>query len=289
MTPDAALPPTVPPIDYVRRWAQIVERRRAQMDAAYAEARQSSGDYWAKRAKAYRQALHERTDEDPFFLRVRAATTADSSVLDVGAGTGRHTLALAPHVRRVTAVDPSAAMLGLLREDMQVQQLRNVETIEREWMAADVEQADVVICSHVLYPIADVVPFLRKLEASARERVFIYLRADPLPTDMGLWSEFHGVPLQHQPVHMDLLNVLAQIGVFADVEVVEHRFTLTYASVDEAMEQVRNSLCLREDDAAASAKLRRLLDERLVSWPTGRIGPRVESARSAIMSWRPAP
>lgn len=289
MTPDASLPPAVPPIDYVRRWAQIVERRRAQMDAAYAEARQSSGDYWAKRAKAYRQALHERMDEDPFFLRVRAATTRDTTVLDVGAGTGRHTLALAPHVRGVTAVDPSAAMLALLREDMQAQGLRNIETVECEWMAADVEQADVVICSHVLYPIADVVPFVRKLEASARERVFIYLRADPLPTDMGLWSEFYGVPLQHQPVHMDLLNVLAQIGVFADVEVVEHRFTLTYASVDEAMEQVRNSLCLREDDAAASAKLRRLLEDRLVSWPNGRIGPRVESARSAIMSWRPAP
>lgn len=288
-TTDAALPPAVPPIDHVQRWAQIVERRRAQMDAAYAEARQSSGDYWAKRAKAYRQALHERMDEDPFFLRVRAATTTDTTVLDVGAGTGRHTLALAPHVLRVTAVDPSAAMLGLLREDMQAQGPRNIETIECEWMAADVAPADVVICSHVLYPIADVVPFLRKLEASARERVFIYLRADPLPTDMGLWSEFHGVPLQAQPVHMDLLNVLAQIGVFADVEVVEHRFTLTYASVDEAMEQVRNSLCLREDDAAAHAKLRRLLDERLVSWPNGRIGPRVESARSAVMSWKPAP
>src|SRR5579859_4458585 len=111
-TIDASLPPPPEPIDYVQRWAQLVERRRAQMDAAYAVAGQSSGDYWGRRAKAYRQSLHERMDEDPFFLRVREATTAATSVLDVGAGTGRHTLALAPHVRTVTAVDPSPAMLG---------------------------------------------------------------------------------------------------------------------------------------------------------------------------------
>ncbi len=197
-------------------------------------------------------------------------------------------MALAPHVKRVTAVDPSEAMLGLLREDVQAQGLRNVETLLCEWMKAEVAPADFVICSHVLYPIADVVPFLRKLEASARLRLFIYLRADPLATDMGLWKEFYGVPLQPQPVHMDLVNVLAQIGVFADVEVVEHRFTLTFADIDEAMTQVRNSLCLREDDEPANTRLRRLLEERLVEWPDGRLGQQVGSPRSAIVSWRPS-
>jgi len=281
------LPPEVPPIDYVARWQQIVERRRAQMDAAYAQARLENVDYWGKRAKSYRQALHQRTDEDPFLIRVRAAADADSTVLDVGAGTGRHTLALAPHVRRVVAVDPSEAMLGLLREDVQSQGLRNVETLLSDWMAAEEESADFVLCSHVLYPIADIVPFVRKLDDAAKRRVFVYLRSDPLPTDMGLWSEFYGVPLQAQPVHMDLLNVLAQIGIMADVEVVEHRFTLTFATLDEALVQVRNSLCLREDAVAANAKLRRLLEERLIEWPGGRIGPNVESARSAIISWAP--
>ncbi len=281
------LPPEVRAIDFVARWKQIVERRRAQMDAAYARSRLENVDYWGRRAKSYREALHQRTDEDPFLIHVRSAVDAGSSVLDVGAGTGRHTLALAPRVRRVVAVDPSEAMLGFLREDVEAQGLHNVETLLSEWMAADVEPADFVLCSHVLYPIADIVPFVRKLDASAKRRVFVYLRSDPLPTDMGLWSEFYGVPLQTQPVHMDLINVLAQIGIMADVEVVEHRFTLTFATLDDAQAQVRNSLCLREDDPEASAKLRRLLEERLVAWPGGRIGPNVESARSAIMSWAP--
>jgi SAM-dependent methyltransferase len=290
MTPaDAALPPEVSPIDYVRRWHDIVERRRVQMDQAYGAAGISNADYWGKRAKTYRQALHERVDEDPFLVRVRSVVTRETAVLDVGAGTGRHTLALAPHVSRVVAVDPSPAMLGLLREDLAAQRLTNVETVASGWLEADVAPADVVLCSHVLYPIADAVPFVRKLESAAKQRVFVYLRVDPLPTDMGLWSEFHGAPLQAQPTHLDLVNLLAQIGIAADVEVVHHRFTWTFADVDEAVAQVRNSLCLREDDADATAKLRVLLEARLVRWPNGRLGPDIGSARSAIISWRSAP
>jgi hypothetical protein len=129
---------------------------------------------------------------------------------------------------------------------------------------------------------------VRKLADRARARVFVYIRVDPLPTDFGLWREFHGEDLQLQPTHMDLLNVLAQLDIMADVEVVEHRFTWTFATTDEAVAQVRNSLCLPEEDVAASSKLRSLLDSRLVRWPNGRLGPEIVSARSAIICWRPA-
>lgn len=286
--PRSDAPPEIAPIDYVRRWHDIVERRRVQMDTAYAAAGIDNADYWGRRAKTYRQALHERTEEDPFLIRVRRDVTPETTVLDVGAGTGRHTLALAPHVRRVVAVDPSPAMLGFLKEDVAEQKLTNVETVASAWLDAEVEPADVVLCSHVLYPIADPVPFIRKLESSARQRVYVYLRVDPLPTDFGLWREFYGVSLQAQPTHLDLINLLAQLEIVPDVEVVHHRFTWTFAEVEEAVAQVRNSLCLREDDIAATTRLRALLESRLTRWPNGRLGPAIGSARSAIISWQPA-
>lgn len=281
------LPPPVEAIDYAERWRRIVERRRVQMEAAYEVSGLQNVDYWGRRAKTYREALHIETEQDPLLLRVLRDVTPATTVLDVGAGTGRHTLALAPHVTSVTAVDPSAAMLGLLQEDVTEQKLANVTVVQSEWLQADVPPADAVVCSHVLYPIADVVPFIRKLDASARERVYVYLRIDPLPTDFGLWQEFWGAPLTLQPTAYDLFGVLAQLNIAADFEVVEHRFTWTFASLDEAVPQVRNSLCLREDDEAATAKVRALLEERMVPWPEGRIGPAIGSARSAIVSWQP--
>ena len=281
------IPAAIEPVDFIQRWADIVERRRVQMDNAYAEAGINNADYWGKRAKTYRQAFRAHADEDPFFLRVRACVDPTATVLDVGSGPGRHTLALAPHVRRVVAVDPSPAMLGLLREDLAEQGLTNVDVVESEWLEAQVAPADVVICSHVLYPIADPVPFIEKLNGSAGTRVFVYLRTDPLATDLGLWSAFHAIPLQSQPVHTDLMGVLSQMGICPDVEIVEHRFTWTFADLDEAHGQLRNSLRLRADDDAASAKLRALLSETLVEWPDGRLGPRLVRARSAILSWTP--
>lgn len=280
-------PPVPPPFDAARHWRALVERRRVQMDTAYERAGLSSGDYWTRRASAYRRATHERTEADPFFLRVRDALSEDSTVLDVGAGTGRHTLALAPYARRVVAVDPSEAMLGLLREDVESRAISNVETVLSDWMTADVDDADHVICSHVLYPIADVVPFIERLQRHARERAWIYIRVDPLPTDLGLWKEFYGEPLQPQPTFPDLYPVLLQHDIVADVEIVEHRFTLTYDSLDEAVAQARHTLCLREDDEASTGKLRTLLQDLLVPHDSGRLGPPMESARSAIVCWTP--
>jgi SAM-dependent methyltransferase len=280
--------PEVPTIDYLSRWRDIVERRRQQMDAAYANAGIDSGDYWARRAKTYREAMHARADDDPFLARVLPRVTAQTNILDVGAGTGRHTIALAPHVARVTAVEPSAAMLGFLREDASAQGLANVQTVPAEWMAATVAPHDVVLCSHVLYPIAEIEPFVRKLALHAGQRVFIYTRVDPLPTDFGLWAEFHGEALQGQPSHMDVLNALAQMDIYPDVDIVQHRFTWTFASLDEAVEHVRNSLALNDDDEASTARLRALLDDRLARGEDGRLGPEVRSARTAVISWAPA-
>jgi SAM-dependent methyltransferase len=284
---DVTLPEEPAAIDYVERWRQLVDRRRVQMEAANREAGIEAADYWARRAGRYRDALHARMDEDPLFLRLRSVVTPASTVIDVGAGTGRHTLALAPFVRRVTAVDPSEAMLGFLRRDAEAAKLDNVETVLSGWMEAEVAPADFVICSHVVYPIVDVVPFVRKLEAAAKERVFVFLRADPLPTDMGLWRYFRGVDLTRQPTHDDLLNVLWQIGVFCDVEIVEQRFTFSYETLDDAVAAMRHALSLREGDAAAEAKLRGLLEERLRRREDGRLAPEASSARSAILSWAP--
>jgi SAM-dependent methyltransferase len=289
MPPDnaAGAPPEVAPIDYAARWATIVERRRVQMEAAYAKAGLERVDYWGRRAQAYRDATHRRTEEDPFVPVVRESLGPDTTLLDVGAGTGRHTLALAANAKHVTAVDPSGAMLGLLKQDVAAAGLDNVSAVEADWMQAEVEPADVVICSHVLYPIADVVPFIAKLRAHARGRVFVYLRADVLRTDFGLWSEFHGEPLQTQPTHQDLFNVLAQMDIFADVRIVETPFTWTFETKEQALQQVANSLCLADGDAASRDRLSALLAERMVRLPDGRIGPQEHATRSAIFSWSP--
>ena len=56
----------------------------------------------------------------------QAAPTGEDRVIDLGAGTGLLTLAFAPHVEQVLAVDASAGMLARLEEHARERELTNV-------------------------------------------------------------------------------------------------------------------------------------------------------------------
>ena len=58
-----------------------------------------------------------------------------STVVDLGAGTGRLALAAAPHVARVVAVDISPAMLALLRERAARAGLANVDCVQAGFLS----------------------------------------------------------------------------------------------------------------------------------------------------------
>jgi len=49
--------------------------------------------------------------------------------------------------------------------------IENFTLVARQWEEAEVEPADVVLCAHVIYMIADIHPFVRKLVEHARAKV----------------------------------------------------------------------------------------------------------------------
>src|SRR2546425_687151 len=113
----------------IERWKALIDARAQQMDTAYARVGSSSAGYWDRRARDFHRATKNRTASDPFFQELRQIVTPNMTVLDVGAGTGRFTLGLAPLVRQVIAVEPNAAMLSYLEQDAAAQGLTNVSTI----------------------------------------------------------------------------------------------------------------------------------------------------------------
>src|SRR5436190_24107405 len=90
----------------------------------------------------------------------------------------------------------------------------NMTVIGSGWLDAEPAPADLVICVHVLYPIADVVPFLEKLERSARERVFVVMRDSPHPHPA---EALAGPDRAREPRLRDCLLLLRQLGVAPDV------------------------------------------------------------------------
>ncbi len=268
------------------RWQAMIDARARQMDAAYAKLGRTSTDYWSRRARGYHRSTRETVASDPFYLKLREVVTSETSVLDVGAGTGRFALALAPYAKQVIAVEPNAAMLDFLREDVREQGITNISYSQNTWQDAPADlQADIVICSHVIYPIRDIVPFLAKLNAAARHTCYLYVRVTPIDTlTAPIWKHFHGDDRHLSPSAIHALDVLYEMGIYADVETARLPTSLRFSSLDAAVQELPEQLILG-DDEQTRAELRTMLGDWLVP-RDGMLVPPVKEMVVAILSWK---
>src|SRR5438270_10833292 len=117
----------------VERWKIMLDLRAQQMDAAYARLGRTSADFWDRRARRFHSTTKDAVVHDPLLRRLQDVVTAHTSVLDVGAGTGRFLLALAPTAGHITAVASNAAMLGYLRKAADGEGIAQITIIERTW------------------------------------------------------------------------------------------------------------------------------------------------------------
>src|SRR5256886_16114229 len=154
-------------IDWRHRWRGIVEDR-SRLVAGHADQ-----GYWDRRAASYARSTQTRIDE---FLQVLEPYLSPlKTLIDVGAGTGRHAVPLAERLEWVTAIEPSEGMRSHLPPR------HNMTVIASTWEDAEVAPADLVICCHVLYGVACPVPFLGKLQTGASGRVVVMIPECDLP------------------------------------------------------------------------------------------------------------
>ena len=268
------------------RWSTLVKARLAEMQRLDPGRGEVGPAFWDKRAKRFAAAMAGTAERDPLLARLRRATGPRSTLLDVGAGPGRFALALAPRVERVVAVDSSAVMVEIVARRARRLRLTNVEGVVGAWPDVDVAPASVSVCSYVLPLIADAKRFIRRLDACTIEQAFVYTNAASLDflTDP-LWRHFHGKPRRLGPTYLDLVDVLAELGIPAEVEVVELPTRPHHKNINAAVKAYRDQLLL-PDNPAVRHELRGLLSSWLVE-EKGRLRPPVRSTPAAIVSWRP--
>ena len=200
------------------------------------------------------------------------------TLIDAGAGAGRHAVPLAERLEWVTAVEPSDGMRA------EIPHVDNMTVIASTWQDAEVAPADIVICCHVLYGIDEPVPFIAKLQASARDRVFIMLRQGPVPHPATeLRRRLLGTPDLPVPQFSDLFMLLTQMGIAPDVTFIRYPVVNRYADVDEAMTDCRMLI----GDGWDEARARTLLEEMLTRDGDDLV---IDSgmALAGIAHWQPA-
>ena len=224
----------------IQRWKEMIQAEHAQSDRMR-DLILPPEDHWTPYAQQFKG--DPRRTDDLLVDYFQDPVDAEQVVIDVGAGGGRLALPLALVCSRVVAVDPSPSMCKVLREASYEFGVDNVEVVESEWMDAEVEQADITLCSHVLYAIQEIEPFVRKLENKASKLVMVVLFQSPPQSQIyHLWETVHYEPRLPLPSLSEFRNVLKEMGVRPTISALPPQPPRGFDTLDGARAQLARRL-----------------------------------------------
>ncbi len=279
------------PVDLaLAAWAHRVREDRAQVDR-FREVPDGK-DFYGPVSALFRADPH-RTDDETLDALLAIARPEDVW-LDIGAGAGRFALPLALRVREVIALDPSAGMLGALRELAAEHDIANVRVVEGRWplepavaAASGIGpgSADAALIAHLGYDVDAIGPFLDAMEAAATRRcVAVLMDRQPSSAADPLWPEVHGEERIRLPALGEFVELLQLRGRQPSVREVE-RPPRGFDSLDELAGFVRRQTWVAEGstkDERLLGALRRHAIER-----DGRWYLEAQPAVVGVVDWAP--
>lgn len=198
--------------------------------------RTSANDRWRElqQARAVPQAILDAAQRSPwkhdpahFGAPARPRDTPSRSaalallgdgrgtVLDVGCGGGRASLAVAEAAGSLVGVDHDPGMLEVFAAGCAARGIEH-RTVRGAWpdAAAAAGTGDVVVCHHVGYNTVDFAPFLTALTSAAARGVVMELTArHPMAWLDPLWVRFHDVHRGEPATADDAVAVLEELGI----------------------------------------------------------------------------
>jgi SAM-dependent methyltransferase len=296
--------------DYLKLWKELVELRDSDRECKAKRTQDGlikqtqnglnkqtqdglikpTHDVWNNRAHEFEEGIRKRwakSDSSRAWLMDQLRSHPDSTLLDIGAGTGAWSCLVASACRKVTAVEPSQSMIDVLKKNIDAQGLTNVDVIEDAWPLDPGEVFDFTLSSHSVYGCPDFRGFVEAMVNVTRRTCVFLLRA---PVADGLMSriarKIMGQP--HDSVNFHVAyNALLQMGIFPNVLIEDTGLwsPWTNETLDEAIQDVKRKMGIpgtnRYDDF-----LNKILTENLeqvdgkVIWPRG--------IKSALVYWHVA-
>jgi SAM-dependent methyltransferase len=275
-------------IDWLELWRELSEMQEQAWRAGGARDRE---DVWLKRAQNFDAEVKRRwaaPDSSRNFVTAQLRANPHWTALDIGGGTGAWAVLMAQSARRVTVVEPSSAMIEVMRKNLADAAVENVKIVQQKWPEAQVDKHDLTLCSHAMYGLTDFAMFVRSIEAVTRNICVLILRA-PVPEDLlslaaaRIWGHPYDSP-DFQVAY----NALMQMGIFPNVLMEDTGLWDPWSSpsMDEAFAEAKRKLNLPEE-SEHDAYLHDLLARNLVYRDGRYVWPR--GIRTALVYWNVNP
>ncbi len=221
---------TMEEIDWTGMWRKSLE------ESSWGQ-RAGKPEYWDARVDQFEGAIKQSNREAMIMSKLELEQ--EYMVLDVGAGPGTVAIPLAKIVKGVTAVEPSAGMLARLKENASKENQTNITCINKKWEDTEIgkdieaEEHDVVIASYSIV-MKDIKTTLLKMNDAAKRSVYIFAGAGRKKAGSSFWATFHkGKP---SPDYIYLYNILYQLGIYANVEIMNSNYDMQFRDLDAAVQ-----------------------------------------------------
>ncbi len=196
--------------------------------------------FFDKKAAWYNRNVMGRTDS---IRNILARLTVDygCSVLDIGSGPGTLAIPLAKTAGKITAVDPSRDMLHFLEGNAKKEGISNISCINKKWedveIGKDIDSHDIVIASHSL-AMVDIKEAISKMNQAANQRIYLLAFAGKPRVDyLELWPKLYKEAYAPGPDYIYIVNILYQMGIFANVEIWEQHLKEQISSLEEGVRE----------------------------------------------------
>ncbi len=271
--------------DWLLLWRQISEVHEEGHERK--EINRNGGDVWAEQARKFDSQVRDkwsRPDSSRQFIISRLVENPGSTLLDIGAGTGAWACLLSPYVKQLTALDPSSAMISVMRENILGQGIDNIEILQGRWPHTRTDKHDFSLCSHAMYGEHDFRGFITGMMDVTRKTCFMLIRVPIMSSLMGeLSMRIWGHP--YDSVNFPIAyNALLQMEIYPNVLMEDRGLwkSWTSESLEEALAKVKGRFGIKHrhehDDFIADMLSRHLKRENgKYIWPRG--------VRSALVYW----
>ncbi|MDP2683313.1 MAG: class I SAM-dependent methyltransferase [Deltaproteobacteria bacterium] len=237
------------------------------------------------KAKWYQKGLKFNTLPETALKIILPKTKDCKTFLDVGAGCGTFAIPLLKAGKKVTAIDPSAPMIMLLEEEIKKKRIRNIKTIRAAWGETEIKPHDVILCANVPELLKDSIDFLKQAHALAKKAVFLIEGADP-NADKFYYKELYPIlfnkPFAGRTDYFKTYTNLHNLGIFANVEIIEYAFDQPFDNMKEALDFWKEYMGIVT--AEHDEKLRNFLEDKLEKFKGGLIAR--FHKRSAVIWWK---
>lgn len=254
----------------------------------------SRKEEWNSRAESFNKGISRAVtdeaalDKEDYISKMlaRIEVKPEWSVLDIGCGPGTLAIPLAKKARSVTALDLSSEMLKHLKVNAAKSGVDNIRYLNFSWQDAfgrkQVTGHDVVVASRSLMS-GDMKEAIANIIAVTRQAAYLTFPVVHLSFDQEVYRAIGRERIKHPP-YIYIYNLLFQMGIMANVEILNSKIESRYCSIDEAIESIQR----RTDPftPAEKAKLVEFLEQKFAGQKDSPFLTHQGHSKWALIWWR---